>query len=295
MMLSVEKKEPNPYVPEPARIKKIIDEAEDVKTFIIEPVDMDRRSVFKFKPGQFLIWSVPGIGEAPFSYSSFKGKDGEDMYDNDLVELTIHRIGRVTNALFSMDEGDIISVRGPYGNGFPVQKMEGKNLVFIMGGIGAAPLRGVLHYVLQHRDKYKQVCAMHGARTPQHMLFVKEFEDLIENPEVSCMLTVDKTYPGDPWEHSTGVVTTLFDKYQDSGIDPNETVAMICGPPVMYKFVIEKLLEMKIKQNQIFMTLERRMKCGIGKCGHCAIDYVYTCVEGPVFTYWDAKDMKDLI
>jgi len=278
-------REVNPYTPEPARIVRKYDLTDDVRFFQIRFRDMDRALSFNYKPGQFMMFSIAGVGEAPFSISSTPSRPG-------LLEFCIRRVGKVTNALFSLKENDIIGIRGPYGNGFPVEKMEGRDLIIVVGGLGAAPLRSLLLYALDNRDHFGKLYFLYGAKSPKDMLFREEFLALRDRDDLECLLSVDKDEEGN-WPCYTGVVTTLFDHIKD--IDPENTVATVCGPPVMYKYVIDELLKLDIPKHQIFMTLERRMKCGIGKCGNCAIGYVYTCIEGPVFTYWDVIHMKELI
>ncbi len=279
----------NPYLAHETRIKKIIDETAHVKTFVMENIDGQYNPAFDFIPGQFAIWSLPGIGEAPFSYSCHGDSENKEM------QFTIHKIGSVTSAIFKYQVGDIVEIRGPYGNGFPMDSLIDKDLIFIMGGIGAAPLRGVLHHVLEFSESYGNICVLHGAKTPQDMVFKEEFLGLAGHETVRCLLTVDNIPEDDSWEHSVGVVTDLFNQNRYDDIDPSKTIAMICGPPIMYKFVIMELEKLNIPQDQILMTLERRMKCGIGKCGHCAIDGEYACTDGPVFNYWDAKSTKEMI
>lgn len=279
----------NPYLAHEARIKEIIDEALNVKTFVMETVDDNYNPAFDFIPGQFAIWSLPGIGEAPFSYSNHCDSENKEM------KFTIHKIGSVTNAIFKYQVGDKVEIRGPYGNGFPMDRLVDKDLIFIMGGIGAAPLRGVLHHVLKFSESYGKICVLHGARTPQDMIFKEELHALTAHETVRCMLTVDMIPEDNNWTHGVGVVTDLFNHNKFDDIDPSNTIAMICGPPIMYNFVIMELEKLNIPQDQILMTLERRMKCGIGKCGHCVINGKYSCTDGPVFSYWDAKSIKDMI
>ena len=279
----------NPYLAHEALIKKIIVETAYVKTFVMETIEGQYNPAFDFNPGQFAIWSLPGIGEAPFSYSCHGDSENNEM------QFTIHKVGSVTNAIFNYQVGDKIEIRGPYGNGFPMERLVGNDLIFIMGGIGAAPLRGVLHHVLEFSESYGKICVLHGARTPQDMLFKEEFLGLAGHQTIKCLLSVDSITDEDNWDYNVGVVTTLFDQYRKEELDPTRTIAMICGPPIMYKFVLQELEKLNIPQDHILMTLERRMKCGIGKCGHCVIDGVYSCVDGPVFTYWDAKSLNDMI
>jgi NAD(P)H-flavin reductase len=170
--------------------------------------------------------------------------------------------------------------------------MHDKDVLIIMGGLGAAPLRSVLLYCLDNRDLFRKVSLLHGAKRPAEMIFRDEFFALKDREDLDCYLSVDGDDTG-KWTERIGVVTTLFQDLKN--VDPGNTVALVCGPPVMYKFVINELLKLNIPKDQILMTLERRMKCGVGKCGHCAIDYIYTCLDGPVFTYWDVLHMRELI
>lgn len=275
----------NPFLPEPARIVRMYPLTDDVKFFQVRIADMSKALSFRYRAGQFAMVSVLGAGEAPFSISSTPSRPG-------LLEFCIRQTGTVTNALFRLKENDLVGLRGPYGNGFPVEKMKDKDVLIVMGGLGAAPLRSVLLYCLDNRDQFRRVILLHGAKRPAEMIFREEFFDLKKREDLECYLTVDEDDTG-KWIENTGVVTTLFPLIED--IDPGNTFAMVCGPPVMYKFVLKELIKLNIPKDQILMTLERRMKCGVGKCGHCAIDYIYTCLDGPVFTYWDVIHMRELI
>ena len=277
--------ETNPFLPEPARIVHRYDLTDDVRFFQVRIADMDRALSFSNNPGQFVMISVLGAGEAPFSISSTPSRPG-------LLEFCIRKTGIVTNALFRLKENDLIGLRGPYGNGFPVADFVGKDVLIIMGGLGAAPLRSVLLYCLDNRDQFGRVILLHGAKRPAEMIFRDEFLSLKEREDLECYLSVDEDFTG-LWTENVGVVTTLFPKLEN--IDHVNTYALVCGPPVMYKFVIKELVNLHIPKDQILMTLERRMKCGVGKCGHCAIDYIYTCLDGPVFNYWDVLHMRELI
>ncbi len=275
----------NPFLPEPARIVRTYHLTEDVKFFQIRIADMEKALSFKYRIGQFAMISVLGAGEAPFSISSTPSRPG-------LLEFCIRKTGIVTDALFRLKENDMIGIRGPYGNGFPVEQMKGKDILIIMGGLGAAPLRSVLLYCLDNRDQFGRLILLHGAKRPAEMLLREEFLSLKERKDLECLLSVDQDNTG-KWTENTGVVTSLFPKIKN--INPSATYSMVCGPPVMYKSVLNELIKLNIPKNQILMTLERRMKCGVGKCGHCAIDYIYTCLDGPVFTYWNVIHMRELI
>ncbi len=278
--------ETNPYAAEPMRLIRRYPLNEDVHFFQVRAVDMQKALQMTYLPGQFMMVSLPGVGEAPFSISSTPSRPG-------LVEFGIRRVGNMTNAIFELKENSVLGVRGPYGNGFPVQKMEGHDLVIIMGGLGAVPLRSLLLYALDNRDRFGKLYLLHGARRPDEMLFRGEFFDMKDRDDLRCFLTVDQDDTGH-WPYDTGLVTRLIPRLTD--IDPQKTYVTVCGPPVMYKYVVNELLKLEIPKHQILMTLERRMKCGVGKCGHCIIGgYIYTCMEGPVFTYWDVIHMQGLI
>jgi len=200
--------------------------------------------------------------------------------------------GKLTDALFKKKDNDIVYVRGPYGNGFKLEPMVERDIIIVAGGLGVIPLRSILYYVLDNRDQFDELYFLYGARNPDEFLFRNEFFQIKDRDDIDCLYTVDKDTTG-TWSENTGVVTKLFEQLQR--IDPQTTTAVVCGPPVMYKFVIRELLKMKIPKNMIQMTLERRMKCGVGKCGHCALDHIYTCMDGPVFTYWDTLHFRELI
>jgi sulfhydrogenase subunit gamma (sulfur reductase) len=255
---------------------------------------------FDYKPGQFIEVSVMGVGEAPISICSIRTKKG-------LVDLCVRKVGRVTNAIHRLDVGSLVGIRGPYGNGFPMEEMEGSNLLLVAGGLGVAPLRSVLQYALKNRAKYRDVTVFYGIRTYDTMLFRDEFYNfLTEGDKLGCKFYLsyedakDKQCLSLDAEHSEtcmcGVVTKLFERIE---VSPEDTYAIICGPPIMYKFVIQELTKRKVPPEKIYMTLERRMKCGIGKCGHCIIgdgtSIKYVCKDGPVFTYWDALHTKGMI
>ncbi len=275
----------NPYRPDMWRIVRRYPLTNDVNFYQARPVEMEEALKFNYKPGQFVMVSIPGEGEAPFSISSTPSRPG-------MLEFCIRKTGSLTETLFEVKENHTLGVRGPYGNGFPMDKMVGKDIMIIAGGLGAAPLRSLLLYVLDNRDQFGKLTYLHGARTPGEMLFREEFIQLKEREDLNCLLTVDKD-DTDKWQFRQGVVTELFKHV--GPIDSKNTFAVVCGPPVMYRFVMPHLVRLGLPKHQILMTLERRMKCGVGKCGHCAIEYLYTCIDGPVFTYWDVLHMKEII
>jgi len=275
----------NPFRPEMWRIIRKYPLTSDVNFYQARPADSDETLVFDYKPGQFVLLSIPGEGEAPFCISSTPSRPG-------MLEFCIRKMGTLTDTLFSLKENQTFGIRGPYGNGFPMDKMEGKDILIVAGGMGAAPLRSLLLNVLDNRDRFGSLTYLHGAKNVGEMLFKEEFIQLKDREDVNMQMSVDKDDSG-KWPYKVGLVTTLF---KDLGpIDAKNTYAAVCGPPVMYKFVMQELVKLGIPKHQILMTLERRMKCGVGKCGHCAIEYLYTCIDGPVFSWWDVLRMKELI
>jgi len=252
-----------------------------------------REKVFEFRfkdgralgqqPGQFVEVSVMGIGEAPISISSSPSRDGT-------FQLAIRNVGNVTNALHHLEKGAIVGIRGPFGNGFPLETLEGKDILFIAGGIGLFPLRSLVQYVLDKRSSFGKVILLFGARSPAERLFLDELAAWSQSPDIEFHETVDR---GDEsWQGNVGVITTLIPKAE---IDPNKTMAVVVGPPIMYRFVIGELKKRGLADENIILSLERRMKCGVGKCGHCQINGVYVCQEGPVFTLAQLRNLREAV
>jgi len=274
----------NPYQPHMARIVRIYKMVEGNYLFTVRFRDDRLAREFRHQPGQFVMLSVPGAGEMPISISSSPTRP-------EVLELCVRRVGRVTNALYRLHANDEVGVRGPYGNGFPIQEMRHNDLLLVAGGLGMAPLRSLLWYAMDHRDEFHNVILMYGAKRPEEMLFREELLALVDRTDVKCLLTVDAD-PSGTWTNHVGLLPTMFDHAR---IEPRHTYAAVCGPPVVYKFVLRKLLELGFSKDRILMSLERRMKCGVGKCGHCSIGYKYTCLNGPIFTYWDAINLPEMI
>ena len=274
----------NPFIPKAARIVRHYDLITDHRFFQIRHIDMKKAMSFSYNPGQFIMLSIPGIGESPFSISSTPSRPG-------ILELGVRKVGKLTDALFQKKDNDVVYIRGPYGNGFKMDQMVNRDIIIVAGGLGVIPLRSILYYVLDNRDHFKQIFFLYGTRTPNEFLFKTEFFQLKHRDDIECLYTVEK--PNAEWTESVGLVTKLFKNLPE--IDPHNTTAVVVGPPIMYKFVIDEFLKLKIPKNQIQLSLERRMKCGIGKCGHCAIEHLYTCMDGPVFTYWDTLHFRELI
>lgn len=263
----------NVYLPHIVVIDKIIEETTLVRTFHFNFKDERLRNKFTFESGQFAELSVFGVGEATFCISSSPTR-------NDHLECAVNRVGLVTNALHRLGVGAEIGFRGPYGNSFPLDLMQGKNLVFVGGGIGLAPLRSIIWNVLDNRDKYGKIDIIYGARSPVDLCFKYELDSWSQDKSLNMVATVDK---GDKsWTGKEGFVTKILEQVSPSA---NNAVAIVCGPPIMIRFTFPVLEKLGFLPEQIITTLEKRMKCGIGKCGRCNIGNLYVCRDGPVFTY----------
>lgn len=271
----------NEYIPHPAIIESIQIESFDTKTFMTVFEDEALAKSFNYKPGQFVQVSLLGVGEAPISITSCPNQKG-------LLELTIRAIGRLTQAIHQLEPGDRIYIRGPYGNAFPFEEVAGKDLYFIAGGIGLPPLRSVIKSVFDRRGDFGKIKILYGAKTPYELCFKQELKTWNQIDDTEVLITVDE--PDENWKGNVGVVTTLWDK---TNMATSYGVAYVCGPPVMIRFVIEKLLKSGFKDENIYVTLERYMKCGIGKCGHCNIGGKFVCIDGPVFAYSQLKKFPD--
>jgi NAD(P)H-flavin reductase len=259
------------FIPEPATVLKNEPMTATENFFQFK---LDSGAPLGHQPGQFAEVSIAGIGEAPISISSSPTRP-------DTFEMVVRRMGNVTTHLHALEAGAKVGIRGPFGTTFPVDgAMKGKDLLFICGGIGLVPVRSAIHYVLDNRDDYGEVTILFGAKTPAERLFTDELSAWESRGDVQFLETVDN---GDAnWKGNTGVITTLIPKV---AIDTTRTVAIVCGPPIMYKFVLIQLWEQNLPNEQIYVSLERRMKCGVGKCGHCQVNQYYVCQDGPVFAY----------
>lgn len=235
-------------------------------------------------PGQFVLVSILGVGEAPISISSSPTQTGS-------FQMVVRKVGNVTNAMHKLRPGDKVGIRGPYGKPFPVDTvMKGKDIIFISGGLGLVPMRSAINYVMHQYDDYGNVTILYGMRTPQERLFAEEFNQIACREGVCLLETCDR---GDEhWTGKVGVVTTLM---LDLEIEPRKTIAVVCGPPVMYRFVIAELHKKEMSDENIYVSLERHMKCGVGKCGHCQINHLYVCKDGPVFKYADLVKVPEAI
>jgi len=267
----------NVYLPHIAVIEKVIDETPTVRTFHFNFKDDGLRKEFTFESGQFGEYSVFGVGEAPFCISSSPTR-------RDHLEFALQRVGKVTNALHRLGVGAEIGFRGPYGNSFPLDFLQGKNLVFVAGGIGLAPLRSLIWNVIDNRDKYEKADIIYGARSPADLCFKYDLDTWGKDKTVNMVTTVDKGDEG--WTGRVGFVPQILEQVAPSA---SNAVAIVCGPPIMIRFTFPVLEKLGFTPEQMITTLEKRMKCGIGKCGRCNIGNLYVCRDGPVFTYAQIK------
>lgn len=239
-----------------------------------------------YQPGQIVEAGLFGYGEIPLGFSSSPTQTEK----TGTFELVVRQVGKVSTALCALKEGDTMTVRAPLGTGFPVSEFEGNDVLIIAGGIGLCPTRSMIKYILDKRDDFKRFLLFFGSRSPSEQLFLEDLEEWRLSDGVEYLETVDNG--DDTWKGKVGVITTLFEDVQDLSPD---TRVIICGPPVMYKFVLRELEKFNISQENVFVDLERRMKCGLGKCGHCQINDRYVCVDGPVFKFSDIKDLEEAI
>jgi len=258
--------------PTPAEILDIIPETPDTKTFYFKP----KARLEEPKPGQFTEIYIPGVGEAPVSVSG--------MEPDGVIIQTIRSIGTLTEYLFKLGRGDLIGIRGPYGKGWPIEKLKDKDVLIVGGGIGLAPLRPVIREVEKNRRDYGRLSILYGARNPSLLLYRYEFDEYRKIPNSELLLTVDRA--DETWTGNVGVVTQLIPK---ASVDPRNAVALVCGPEIMMRFTVKALEKQGFKENQIYLSLERRMKCGVGLCGHCQVGPYFVCRNGPVFPYWMIK------
>jgi len=273
----------SPYLPQKAEIVDIIQETKsdlDIKTFKIKFAAGEE---MHFLPGQFVELSIPGIGEAPFGFAS-------SPKHSDFIELTIKRVGHLTSALHSMQAGDSVWIRGPFGNSFPMKELENSKILIIAGGLGLAPLRPLILTMLdsENRHKYSEIQMLIAARSTQDFTYMRDFAEWKKVKDTKVSLTIDR--PEEGWDGLVGFPHNLV---VDFDIDYQNTYGVFCGPPIMIKAVSNKLVELGMPKNKILTTLEMRMTCGVGKCGKCNIGHQYVCVDGPVFSMDQLKDMPD--
>lgn len=267
----------SPYLPAPGIIERALKVTEKEMLFSVTPLNP---RLLDYRPGQFFMVGLPGYGEAPISVTSAPGSK--------TFELCIRAVGNLTNAIHRLNKGDWLWIRGPFGTSFPLHEMKGKDILFIAGGIGIVPMRSLIKTVLSAKGFGKKTL-VYGSKSPGEILFSDEMDEWKERG-CDVRLTIDKPHPG--WTGNVGVVTTLIPELK---LKEGRTVAVVIGPPVMYRFVILSLKERLVGPGEIFVSLERRMKCGVGKCGHCQINGCYVCQEGPVFKLSDLKDLPEAL
>jgi len=273
----------NPYLPYPARIEGVVveNEARDIKTFRLVFEDPANAAEFRHLPGQFAELSLPGMGEAPFGIASSPTED-------DHLLFSVKRVGLFTTELHTLESGARIGVRGPMGKPFPWERMTGKNLVIVGGGFAFTTLRAVITYVLHpdNRSHFGSVLVIYGARTPGELMYRHELAEWQKRDDIDVHLTVDEADNG--WGQHVGVVTAVLENLKPG---PDNTLAVICGPPIMIRFTLIALEALGFLDDAIILSLEMRMKCGIGKCGRCNIGGKYVCKDGPVFSRQELRSL----
>lgn len=278
------KENANPYKPEIATIEDTWQETygdRAIKTFKVVLDDEEARENWSHRPGQCAMIGILGVGESMISISC-------SPTEGKFLRFSVMRAGKVTGALHELEAGDKMTVRGPYGNSFPVDEWKGKNILTIGGGIGQAPLRPIIEYVKANRADYGDLTLIYGARTSGDLCFKNEFEAVKDREDVCCHLSIDIQEEG--WQHYVGFVPSLLMEVNPS---PENTIAITCGPPVMINFVLQNLKQLNFTDEQVYTTLENRMKCGIGKCGRCNVAHLYVCKDGPVFSYATLKSIPE--
>lgn len=261
----------NPYMPSIFTIDEIRDETPDVRTLRLRPIN---GSSVSWRAGQFAQFTVFGVGECPFTFANSPTRA-------EYVECTFKRMGKVTSALRELGVGDVVGVRGPYGNFFPLESWRGRNLIFIGGGIGMAALRAPLQFILDHRNDYGEILILNGARSVADLVYKEEMKEWSAVDGVKLVRTVDPGGETPDWDGEVGLVPHVFEKIAPP---PNDSVVMTCGPPIMIHFMLLALEKLGYPKECVVTTLENKMKCGFGKCGRCNVGTVYVCKDGPVFT-----------
>jgi sulfite reductase subunit B len=271
------KESKNPYRPVEAKVLDVITETPTIKTIRFKP-----KEPVTFETGQFVEITIPGVGEAPFTPSSPPSV-------KDTMEVSVMKVGKVTDKIHELKKGDIIGVRGPLGTGYPVDEFRDKEVLVVGGGCGFAPLRSLMYELFERSGQFKKLFFRGGCKTPRELVYQDETKEWAKRKDLNLRLTVDA---GDKsWKGNVGVVTTILD---DIDMDCKKGIAVVCGPPIMMKFATMKLLKMGFRENNIFLSMEKNMSCGIGKCGHCRIGTYYACKDGPVFTYDKIKDFPEI-
>jgi len=268
----------NPYSYIEAEITNIVSETPNIKTFTLKP-----KGDIGFRAGQFMDVTLPGIGEAPFTPSS-------NHNIKEKLDFTVMSAGRVTKLLHEAKPGDIVGLRGPYGKGYPLNDFKSKDIVIIGGGVGLAPLRALIYALFNDVNDYNRIVVKYGSRSPKDIVYKKEVEswkDAAKHVEVDVTTDIGD----DTWKGNVGLVTTTLKNFT---FDVSNAVAIVCGPPIMMKFVTFKLLDLGFKDSNLYLSMEKNMSCGVGKCGHCRVGPYYACKDGPVFTYDKIRDLPNI-
>jgi len=269
----------NPYAIIKTKVLQVITETPAIKTLRLKP-----EIPFSFNTGQFIELTVPGVGEAPLTPSS-------DPAKHDEIEVTIMRVGRVTEKIHQLKKSDTVGIRGPFGSGYPIELFKGKEVIVVGGGCGFAPVRSLMYSLFAMSSELKKLLFRGGCKTPQDFLFKEELIGWTKQKGLDVRLTVDKIEKRGDWKYNVGLVTTILD---DLKVDKKQALAIICGPPIMMKFCTKKLLELGFNEKHLYLSMEKNMSCGIGKCGHCRIGTYYACKDGPVFRYDTIKNNEDI-
>lgn len=263
----------NPYVIHPATMVEKIREAEDINTYRLQLVDEQTRQHFRFKAGQFNMVYLFGVGEVAISIVS-------DPDEPEMLDHTIRAVGRTTKAIADLQPGEILGIRGPFGEGWPLEEAKGRNVVIVTGGLGCAPVVGAIEYIFRRRAQYGSVKILHGVKTPHDLLYRERFDAWRRHPDTEVLLTSDQ--PDKTWRYHVGVVTELFEQVS---IDSAKSTVLMCGPEIMMRLGVPILIRRGIPERAIYVSLERHMECGIGLCGHCQMGPYFLCKDGPVMRY----------
>jgi NAD(P)H-flavin reductase len=280
-VIAPERPATTPFLPHLVRVAATRDETADVRTLRLEFLDAEAGRRFRWQPGQFAEYSVFGAGEAVFTLANSPTRDR-------YVECTLRAVGKVTGAIRALSVGQVMGLRGPYGNRFPVEEWRGHDLLFVAGGIGMAALRSPLQYVLDHRGEYGEVTLLNGARSAGDLVYGEEMAEWAAAPGVRVVRTVDPGGERPGWDGEVGLIPQVFERL---ALGPENRVVVVCGPPVMLRFMFAALAARGYAPEQVVTTLENKMKCGLGLCGRCNIGPVLVCKDGPVFTWAQVRDL----
>ena len=267
----------SPFHPVKSTLREVVTESGNIKTFVLEP-----ETPLAFEAGQFVELTVPGLGEAPFTPSSSPA-------EAERMEVTVMAAGRITSALHGMEAGAQLGLRGPYGKAYPLDDFAGKDILILGGGVGLAPLRSLLLALLEDRGRFGRVILCYGARTPDDLIFKGQLDEWSGLESLEVHLTVDRADNG--WQGRVGVVTTTL---EGVSLDAERAIGAVCGPPIMMKFGTLALLDKGFRPENLYLSMEKNMSCGIGQCGHCRLGPYYVCKDGPVFTYDQIRDVPDI-